>query len=166
MLGRADLRDFDKRRKYAAVEARFPHEAGEQRVSLLQNIPIRIRDQSHYGSVAQLAEEEVHSRSQEPHEIPDPKSNQSPRKMEHEADPSDDDEDEHDDLWPQGNLGKASENATSLFHQPSSPDKHIFYYGGFVETPGVAQLNNSLNSSPYGKLVSDFKAYYLHRQSL
>lgn len=62
-LGRADIIDFDKRRKHASADARVRADLtnrSELHGTLPKVVPIRVRDQSQYGSAEQLAGENTY----------------------------------------------------------------------------------------------------------
>jgi hypothetical protein len=145
VLGRADLKDFENRRKYVAEEARIEKALGQDTNPFLpvpRVMPISVRDKSKFGNVEQLAAIETYNpvRSQQTNN--EGVSSQLNGNVAPDSQP----------VPPGINLHtpRSPENIASEPLQPSSVVRDDFEYNGFTETPKYKVLDEGAQLTPEG----------------
>jgi len=135
VLGRADIKDFESRRKYAAEAVRLDQESVRNNNTyspVPQVVAIRVRDKSLYGSVEQLAVLETYVSTRR---CNDDSTDVAPQHVQ--------EVDSDNDSFPSSTfssssallVSKSAENTTNRPVLLSATSKDDFGHSGFMETP-------------------------------
>jgi len=171
VLSAADLKDFDRRRRrrrvietqvhIAGLEERRQPELARHRDHNLNEVLPRAPERPHsirlskehriFGYPKAEPAEELTSDDESHTGHPKEETDDADLVGEHSV-VADLPEQEHD--YVSVGLGISPENPTLGSHHPSSPSKHDFHYGGFVESPSTQPAGSPSPSLPYSMSIT------------
>lgn len=153
LLGRADIKDFESRRKLTAEAARSRRNLGQDVDLCLPSrdvVPMRVRDKSHCGNVDQLAGVKTYEPVQ-----PRKEEDVGMLHRQHSESFLSDDEEQEEDLSSSGSTSRLHSGApqspenyqNDSFHL-SPPVKSTFDYGGFAKTSRHERADEKSHLTP------------------
>jgi hypothetical protein len=156
VLGRADIKDFESRRKYATQEGRLERTFHQDSNGILHAphvVPIRVRDKSLYGSVEQLTALETYMPSRPKHDDNKECSTHDVKEIK-----SDDSGSSSSLASTPDHLLTGSVENVAMGTPTFSASKDNFEYGGYTEQ--LVATNIESPAIPHGKFLVPQMQHY------